>query len=77
VPARSAANPGKAAARTRPVIVQGATMAVPVWDRDAIGDPVMGPAIVEEPYTSIYVPAGWRIAAHASGALIADRMPGN
>jgi N-methylhydantoinase A len=48
-----------------------------VWDRDAISDPVMGPAIVEEPYTSIYVPAGWRIAAHASGALIADRMSGN
>jgi N-methylhydantoinase A len=77
VPARSVAKAGRAAARTRPVIVQGTTMAIPVWDRDAISDPVMGPAIVEEPYTSIYVPAGWQIAAHASGALIADRMSGN
>jgi N-methylhydantoinase A len=59
------------------VIVNGTGLQIPVWDRDAIRDPVMGPALVEEPYTSIYIPAGWQIAAHASGALIADRLPVN
>ena len=59
--------------------MHGAALETPVWNRDAIGaaNPVTGPAIVEEPYTSIYVPAGWQIAAHASGALIADRVSVN
>jgi N-methylhydantoinase A len=47
----------------------------PVWEREAIGQaPIAGPVIVEEAYTSVYLPAGWRIFAHASGALIADRL---
>jgi N-methylhydantoinase A len=73
-PAHSAAATTKATPRIRPVIVRGATTATPVWSRDAIGtNPVPGLAIVEEPYTSIYIPAGWQIVAHASGALVADR----
>jgi N-methylhydantoinase A len=80
-PAATASVP--AAPRTRPVLVNGASLDVEVWERDAIetfdsvAGPIFGPAIVEEPYTSIYIPAGWRIAAHASGALIADRRPVN
>jgi N-methylhydantoinase A len=77
LPSRPTASSTKAVARARPVIMQGATMTIPVWDRDAISDPVTGPAIIEEPYTSIYLPAGWQIAAHASGALIADRLSVN
>jgi len=35
-----------------------------VWRADlGAGDTFSGPAIVEEPYTSIYVPAGWQIAS--------------
>lgn len=60
---------------SRPVQGRHGIVDTPVWDRDAIGPGhrVAGPAIVEEPYTSMYVPAGWTIIAHASGALIADR----
>lgn len=61
--------------QTRPVHGRHGAVATPVQDRDAISatTPVAGPAIVEEPYTSIYLPAGWTILNHASGALIADR----
>ena len=54
----------------------GAAVDTSVWERDAIGttDPVSGPAVVEEPYTSIYLPAGWSIVTHSAGALIADRI---
>ena len=76
-PARSTAGSAPTAPRLRPVIVDGTSLQIPVWDRDAISDVVLGPAIVEEPYTSIYVPAGWQIMAHVSGALVADRMPVN
>lgn len=76
VPARSAAGAGQAATHSRPVHGRGAVVETPVWQRDAIGtrDPVTGPAIVEEPYTSIYLPAGWSIVTHHAGALIADRI---
>jgi N-methylhydantoinase A len=79
LPGRSAAGLVAAVSRTRLVIVNGTGLQIPVWDRDALTatDPVAGPAIIEEPYTSIYIPAGWRIAAHASGALIADRLSVN
>lgn len=62
-------------APTRPVHGRHGAVATPVRERDAISrtTPVAGPAIVEEPYTSIYLPVGWTILTHASGALIADR----
>lgn len=76
IPVHATVNSTASVPRTRPVLVHGSAMAVPVWSRDAIGaEPIMGPAVVEEPYTSIYVPAGWQIAAHPTGALIADRAP--
>jgi N-methylhydantoinase A len=30
-----------------------------------------GPAIVEEPHSTLLLPPGWRLTAHSSGALIA------
>jgi N-methylhydantoinase A len=75
VPARHGGQQAHAANRSRPVHGRSGAVETPVWDREAIGrrDPVAGPAIVEEPYTSIYLPAGWTIVTHASGALVADR----
>jgi N-methylhydantoinase A len=75
VPARRHAEAATATPRTRLVHGRGAAVDTPVRAREAIGigDPVLGPAIVEEPYTSIYLPSGWSIAAHPAGALIADR----
>ncbi len=75
VPARGGLHQAEASTRSRPVHGRHGAVATPVWDRDAISSsqPLAGPAIVEEPYTSVYLPAGWTILTHASGALIADR----
>jgi N-methylhydantoinase A len=75
VPARSGHHQAEASTRSRPVNGRHGAVATPVWDRDAISisQPLAGPAIVEEPYTSVYLPAGWTILTHASGALVADR----
>jgi N-methylhydantoinase A len=64
------------AGTSRPVHGRHGPVATPVRDRDSIGstEPVTGPAVVEEPYTSIYLPAGWSVVSHASGALVADRL---
>ncbi|WP_420103344.1 hydantoinase/oxoprolinase family protein [Bosea sp. (in: a-proteobacteria)] len=77
-PMAAAAEPSlaEAAERSRPVHGRHGPVATPVRDRDFIGmtEPVAGPAVVEEPYTSIYLPAGWSVLTHASGALVADRL---
>jgi N-methylhydantoinase A len=75
VPARGGHHQAEASTRSRPVHGRHGAAATPVWDRDAISSsqPLAGPAIVEEPYTSVYLPAGWTILTHASGALVADR----
>lgn len=60
--------------KTRPVYGRGGFVETKVWAREAIGpEGVPGPAVVEETYTATYVPAGWTIRAHATGALIAER----
>ena len=61
--------------RERPVHGRGGAAPTQVRARDSVGThaTVVGPAIVEEAYTSIYLPEGWTMVAHASGALIADR----
>ena len=66
---------GAPASRQRAVIGLDGPQDCPVWDRAAIlpGRSVSGPAVVEEPYTSIYVPPGWAIEGHPSGVLVATR----
>ena len=55
--------------------VGGAECEVDVWERAAIGTEVVidGPAIVEEPHSTLLLPPGWRLAVHPTGALIATR----
>lgn len=58
----------------RAVYGRNGFMDTPVWLRQSIGaEAKAGPAVIEEDYTSIYLPEGWSIAAHESGALIALR----
>ena len=47
---------------------------VPVWRRDAIGatETILGPAIVEEDYTTLYLAAQWRLRRIALGHLVAN-----
>jgi N-methylhydantoinase A len=75
VPAHGAEGEGQSAARSRLVHGRDGAVETRVWNRDAVSatTPLTGPAIVEEPYTSIYLPAGWSLLTHASGALVADR----
>jgi N-methylhydantoinase A len=45
-----------------------------IWQREAIGTAsITGPALVEEVYTSSYIPPGWSAEMLSSGALVAVR----
>jgi N-methylhydantoinase A len=48
---------------------------IPVYERAAIGadTPVAGPLLVVEPYSTLFLPRGWRIAALGAGDLAARR----
>lgn len=46
-----------------------------IWQRDGLGlNEIQGPAVVEEVYTSSYIPLGWTAVLDASGALLARRV---
>ena len=48
---------------------------VPIWDRDALtpGERIEGPAIVEEPFATHFIAAGWTASLGAAGALVARK----
>jgi N-methylhydantoinase A len=48
---------------------------VPIWERDALspGDRIEGPALVEEPFATHFIAAGWTARLGAAAALIARR----
>jgi N-methylhydantoinase A/oxoprolinase/acetone carboxylase beta subunit len=77
-PQISAAEPSSAdgsVAGHRPVYVNGQWQNVATWRRDALCGPreIVGPAIVEEDYTAVYVAPGWSLALGRDGHLVADR----
>ena len=61
-------------ARQRPVFTAGRWQDVDVHRRQALAGPVNGPALIEEPYTTVFVGAGWRCEPGPGGDLIAQRM---
>jgi N-methylhydantoinase A len=65
----------KAPTGTRNVHVNGRWEDVATWRRDAIGasSDIVGPAIVEEDYTTIYVAPGWALTLGRDGHLVAVR----
>jgi N-methylhydantoinase A len=60
----------------RAVAVAGRMVDVPIYSRATlgIGGRFAGPAVVEQVDTTIFIPPGWSAAAHASGALILERI---
>jgi N-methylhydantoinase A len=60
---------------SRQVYIDGGWHETPVYDRAALvrDQPVSGPAIVDEEYTTILLPAGWSMAPAESGDLVARR----
>lgn len=69
-------NTGKPAApRTRPVHIHGVARDVPVWQRKDVtqAERIVGPVIIEERETTIFVLEGWVVTLHPSGSLVADK----
>ncbi|MCZ8045083.1 MAG: hydantoinase/oxoprolinase family protein [Beijerinckiaceae bacterium] len=64
-----------AARRERAVHLGGRWTSAPVYEQAGLGAGarVEGPAIVEQAYTTLIIPAGWRLAVRPSGDLVATR----
>ena len=62
-------------ARRRKVWMAGSWRELAVWNRAQIGTEtrLAGPAVIEEPYTTVLIGDGWTCRRHASGHLIAER----
>lgn len=60
---------------TRAIAINGSRVEVPVHDRDGIapGAGIIGPAIIEEAHSTLYLPPDWRLTAAPSGDLLANR----
>jgi N-methylhydantoinase A/oxoprolinase/acetone carboxylase beta subunit len=60
---------------TRKVWMDGRWRDVAVWKRDglALGAAIAGPAVIEEPYTTILLAEGWTLRREKNGHLIAGR----
>jgi N-methylhydantoinase A len=60
---------------SRRVYVDGRWEDVAIWRRNAIGGSlkIIGPAIVDEDYTAVYVAPGWSLRFGRDGHLIAGR----
>lgn len=72
--ASAAAGPATASGRRR-VYLEETWVDAPVYDRDALapGAEIEGPCIVEEAFTTLVVPAGWRAEMQPGGDLVAQR----
>ena len=68
-----------AVVRTRTTMFDGATHTVPVVDRERMppGEPVKGPAIIEEAGSSTVVPPGWSVELDRIGCLVLRRHDGS
>jgi N-methylhydantoinase A len=59
----------------RRVWLDGAWRETAIHDRaDLSTSALTGPVIIEEPYATLLVPAGWIVRPVASGDLVADRL---
>ena len=65
---------GVVEARQRSVFVDGKWREVAVHRRDALAGSTEGPALIEEPYTTVFIGAGWRCAPVPGGDLVAERV---
>lgn len=77
VPVDVAAAPANGtAASQRAVYLDGAWCNVPVWRRSAIGSEaaIIGPAVIEEDYTTLLLASGWRLRRATHGHLVADQL---
>ena len=62
----------------RAIVLVGRRTEVQIHDRDTIGAGaiIVGPAIIEEAHSTLYLPPGWTLAAAPSGDLLGTSAPG-
>jgi N-methylhydantoinase A len=60
---------------TREVYVDGKTLPIPIYDRTALAanQEIVGPVIVEERETTVFILPGWTLRVDEDGSLIANR----
>jgi N-methylhydantoinase A len=60
---------------TRPVYLDGKSIDTPVYDRSALaaGQDIVGPVVIEERETTVFILPGWSLNVHTDGSLIATR----
>ena len=61
-------------AQHRAAFLDGAWRDVPVHHRDALAATIAGPALIEEPYTTVLLGAGWSATIERDGNLVARRV---
>lgn len=73
--ARAPASGVAAPLRERAVHLDGAWTTAPVFEQGRLGSgaELDGPAIVEQAYTTLIIPSGWRVTVRPSGDLVATR----
>jgi N-methylhydantoinase A len=70
----AAAEPAKTKiAQHRAAFLDGAWRDIPVHHRDALAATINGPAIIEEPYTTVLLGEGWSATVESGGNLVARR----
>jgi len=70
----AAAEPATAKiAHHRAAFLDGAWRDVPVHHRDALAATINGPALIEEPYTTVLLGKGWNATVESGGNLVARR----
>ena len=72
-PEHAAPAVGEGIVKTRPVYTSGRWQELAIHRRDTLRDPVIGPALVEEEYTTSFIGTGWTCAPGKAGTLIAKR----
>jgi N-methylhydantoinase A len=74
-PVQAAASGNATAPGSRKIYMQGAWREASVFEQSAlpaVAD-IPGPAVIEQPYTTLILPPGWRLRALPSGDIIASR----
>jgi N-methylhydantoinase A len=70
----AAAEPATAKiAQHRAAFLDGAWRDIPVHHRDALAATINGPALIEEPYTTVLLGEGWSATVESGGNLVARR----
>lgn len=66
---------GRSEDRRRQVHLDGTWHDTPVWRRDELrrADSILGPAVIEEEYTTVLIAGGWRARLASGGHIIATR----